>query len=683
MANQLLSALRNEGLATRAKGVSTLAEVKAQLETGTWDMLVCYEGDASLKAGDVLKLRDRMECDTPLIFIGLENSAENPAQILALGACEALVENEDERLLLRMKREISLYREARKQRRQQLAYRELEQRHQLLLNSTMDAFSYIHEGMHVYCNPGYLRLFGHDDGDTLLKTPLLDLVSQRDARKLKDLLSRPVNSETRISLEAKTLDDTPFPADFVFTPVLHNDQATLQLAVKPAAGNSAYSAQADNILHRDLLTRLQNRERFSTTLESAIGTAIRQNIHSSLLLVRIKQFVDIESAIGKSQANMVLIDISRFLQQAIKKTFTAGRLDRFEFGLILHDSKPEEALQLSAHITSQVTNQLTSTPLPALQLSCSVGIAAINGNALDATDLLARARANLLHSSREIAQQYPTSGSGEFRIGESPDPDVSEIALYLQKALDAGLFTLLFQPIVSLNDRGPHGYEVLSRMLDTEGNEIRPEVFLPAANLMGLGEKLDRVIIAQVLTLLKNNKDPDLTLIVNITSNSLVSKTFLPWLSEELQKARVSTDLLVCQFSEINLYHSPEHVITFCQGLDELNIKKSIGHFGSALSPFEHLPGIRPAFLKLDENLFRDILYSPQQKDNVRSLIEQLHEYELKVVAPRVEDMDVVPVLWELGVDFVQGYCLQGPTQEMDYEFFHEQEITLAAFNPS
>jgi EAL domain-containing protein (putative c-di-GMP-specific phosphodiesterase class I) len=51
----------------------------------------------------------------------------------------------------------------------------------------------------------------------------------------------------------------------------------------------------------------------------------------------------------------------------------------------------------------------------------------------------------------------------------------------------------------------------------------------------------------------------------------------------------------------------------------------------------------------------------------------------LLVVAPQVEALATLPVLWDLGIDYVQGYCLQAPSQEMNYNFLVEEEITLSA----
>jgi EAL domain-containing protein (putative c-di-GMP-specific phosphodiesterase class I) len=168
-------------------------------------------------------------------------------------------------------------------------------------------------------------------------------------------------------------------------------------------------------------------------------------------------------------------------------------------------------------------------------------------------------------------------------------------------------------------------------------------------------------------------------LLINITSNTLMSRTFLPWLSDKLRAGRIASDLLVLQISEVDIHGNPGEALAFCRGLQELNAGMAICHFGCALDPFAALERLAPILVKLDETLVRDIIYSPQQRANVSNQIGKLHERGLLVVAPQVEDMDVLPVLWQTGADYVQGYCLQRPSDAMNYEFVHVEEITLPA----
>ena len=55
-----------------------------------------------------------------------------------------------------------------------------EKRCQLLLDSSVDAIAYVHDGMHIYANRAYLELFGYDDVEDLEGMPMIDLIGGAD-----------------------------------------------------------------------------------------------------------------------------------------------------------------------------------------------------------------------------------------------------------------------------------------------------------------------------------------------------------------------------------------------------------------------------------------------------------------------------------------------------------------------
>ena len=53
-----------------------------------------------------------------------------------------------------------------------------------------------------------------------------------------------------------------------------------------------------------------------------------------------------------------------------------------------------------------------------------------------------------------------------------------------------------------------------------------------------------------------------------------------------------------------------------------------------------------------------------------KKLMEPLTESHKTVIAPLVEDTSVMSKLWSAGVHYIQGYYLQAPLEQMDYDFF-------------
>lgn len=660
-ANRLISGLRGSGVAVRSASASNEHELVTLLTQATWDVLVCYPGER-LPLASVLAALLRTEAEVPLLCVGTQAS---------LDVHETINPDEHERLLVAVRREAEVSRLKRRVRQLELQQRELEQRHSVLIDGSSTAISYIQEGVHLACNLSYARCFGYDSKAAIANIPLLDLVMPESRPALKSLLSTPLDEEARATLRIKRQNGSEDMMELCLSPVEYNGKACVQLLVTPARGNAEYAATVTQIGNEDLLTRLDNAEHFRTRIEHAIRAAVQDNKFSSLLLVAIDDFADISAAIGRSSSNIVLTDVARMLRDLIAPRDAAARLDEHSFAILLQDGDPDRALALARDIQGRMNNRISSAMLTSLELGCVIGMALINGMAGDADAVLARARANL--------RNKPLSADGKFqyRIGEELRHDAGAMLDYLKSALLNKRFKLLFQPLVPINGAGLKTYEVLTRMLDRDGNEVSPAAFLPLANLNGIGEEIDRLVIGLALDSMKDAATE--RLLINITSNTLMSRTFLPWLSDKLRASRTASDLLVLQISEVDIHGNPDRALAFCRGLQQLNAGMAICHFGCALDPFAVLDHLAPTLVKLDESLVRDIIYSPQQRENVRNQIGRLHEQGLLVVAPQVEDMDVLPVLWQTGADYVQGYCLQRPSDAMNYEFVQVEEITLPA----
>ena len=50
-------------------------------------------------------------------------------------------------------------------------------------------------------------------------------------------------------------------------------------------------------------------------------------------------------------------------------------------------------------------------------------------------------------------------------------------------------------------------------------------------------------------------------------------------------------------------------------------------------------------------------------RDLTRSLVEQARERQITTIAERVEDANTMAVLWQLGIEFIQGYFVNSPEE--------------------
>tara|TARA_R100001143_G_scaffold63431_1_gene70427 strand:- start:2270 stop:4336 length:2067 start_codon:yes stop_codon:yes gene_type:complete len=663
LVNKLLSSLRKDGLQLKASGVDNNKLLQEQLKSGSWDLLIYCE-NTKLSLGSVFDVIQHSGMELPLIVL-TQGQNLKALDIYKSRIRDCIPLNDEQRILFTIKREVQIQRLEKKYRLLALDYRELLQRHQSLMDNANQALAYILDGMHLYCNQSYAELFSADSPASLQHTPLLDLFRDGEREALKNLLATPVDEEQKLELDFANIS-----LELIFTPVSVDNQDCLQLIARPASANENYAQKLQSSRKHDLLTLLYNRSYFTEKIEQAISKAIKKNKNAVLILVRINEFLDIKSTIGLSNANQVLNDIANFLRASVKKKFAAARLSDYEFGLLMNDFTLTEAAEMASFIKSKINNHITSTALPSLQLSCSIGISMINSHALDAEDILARARLNL---DRELKGAANKTGSIQ------PDTDITQLMAMLETALQKKSFTLLFQPMVSLQDEEWKIYEVLSRMLDDKNNIVLPGQFFPLANQNGMGEILDQAIITLAGKAIKKTGNIPVRLNLNLTSNTLVSKTFLPWVRDFLSEQKISSERLIFQLSEMHICNNLEYCVEFCEGLEQLGIDYIVCHYGCVIDPIKYLNAIHPKCVKLDTTLVKDLNFSQYHQDELRNVINELHDQEFKVIVPQVEDTTVLPLLWKLGVDYVQGYSLERPSQNMDYEFIQDHVITLQA----
>lgn len=639
--NKLLSSLRNKGVELKAQNIRSKQELHEQFKILNWDLVLCCE-DSPLPPNSINDAISEQGLELPIIFITHGKSSINTAELVNSGIQDYLPIDHESRIITAIKREVGFKRLKLNHRLLQLDFKELETRHQALMDASSSALAYIQEGMHLYCNKSYAKIFSVKDTQTIQQSPLLDLFTGESRERLKSTLSIKNYTELNLTVKLKSksgaADKAESELELYFTPVGYKGQDCLQLIVKPASGNPAYSKAIKNADTQDLLTQLYNKSFFHEKIELAIAKAIKQLQYSSLLIVQVNEFLDIKSTIGLSKANQVLIDIAAFLNKSIQKKFAAARLDDYQFGLLLDDCKLAESIELANFIKSKINNHITTTALPSLQLSCSIGVAVINENALDAEDLIAKAKVNL-------HKKMPHSS--DTQLYDSQKPDIGELAAYIDLALKEQRFKLLFQPIVGLSNESFEDYEVLSRMLDSESNDMPPSDFLPLANLSGLGEELDKVIVSLALTSLRKTDNANIRLILSLTSNTLLSKTFLPWLSECLQSRCVTSDRLIFQLSETQICNNLEYCTKFSNGLDELGIQSIVCHYGCVINPENYLDAIKPVYVKLDKSLVRDIGYSQYQQNELKNLFVDLHNKNFKIAVPQVEDFSILPYFME------------------------------------
>ena len=165
----------------------------------------------------------------------------------------------------------------------------------------------------------------------------------------------------------------------------------------------------DRILYlaeHDSLTGLINRRRFQQELERGIAYTQRYQQQSALLFIDLDQFKYINDSYGHLYGDEYLVDVSRRLLKALRRTDILGRLGGDEFGVIIPNVTLEEAKTVANALLSTLSQESIRYNDNFIHISASIGIVFFPGQGVVSSDLLAKADAAMYTAKNAGRNQY-------------------------------------------------------------------------------------------------------------------------------------------------------------------------------------------------------------------------------------------------------------------------------------
>ncbi|MEO7063101.1 MAG: PAS domain S-box protein, partial [Dokdonella sp.] len=234
-AEQLISILRNGGIAVRPTRASSDAELDAALEQQTPDLILADLASKELKIPHICDAAARGGRDITLIACGRNLSEDTIVAAYRDGARALLLRDHPDHVQGVVRREFEALTMRRGVRRLEASLRESERRCEALLDSSRDPIAFVHEGMHVRANKAYLDMFGFDDFEDVEGMSILDMIAPADADDFKTLLKRLSKGEKppqRLNLKAKRSDGVTFPATMEFAEASYEGEACQQITFR-------------------------------------------------------------------------------------------------------------------------------------------------------------------------------------------------------------------------------------------------------------------------------------------------------------------------------------------------------------------------------------------------------------------------------------------------------------------
>jgi diguanylate cyclase (GGDEF)-like protein/PAS domain S-box-containing protein len=658
-AEQIISLLRNNGIAVRPARATSAEQVTAALDELGPDIVLFDPAVGTLELREVSRMLDAHGRDLSLVALVGQVDNAGVTELFVNGARSVALRSQPRQLMAVIQREFDSLNTRRQLRRLETALRESERRCDALLDSSTDAIAYVHEGMHVRANQAYLDTFGYTEFDDLLGLPVLDMIGPTDADEFKNTLkglSRGEKPSAPVELQARRADATSFKASVEFAHATFEGEPCLQVVFRRQQVDASVIEQ----LQRDPVTGLFNRARMLECIDHAVAAATEGTKGQSLLLIEPDNWQAIVGGVGLAKADELLAAFANRVEGQLGAHDTAGLLAEHTVGVLLHTRNDEAIKQWITGLQQAIAGGIFDLGSHSITVTTSIG-----------GSLLGERNANtelLLNQSSQALRNAQSQGGNR---SELHDPAAREKAEeererywlgVLKQALTQDDFVLYHQQTISLQDAEGEFSEILLRLNGPQG-EVLPGFFMPIAEKHNLTPAIDRWVLNQAIEHLRarDRSGSPSTFFVKLTSSSLEDTKLLPWLGERLKQAGLKNGKLVLETTESKVVTALRPAQEFIKTWKQLGGQFALEQFGSGLNSFQLLNHIDADYLKIDRSYMADLPQQVESQKKVAEICRQARELNKQTIAEWVEDAASTSLLFACGVDFVQGNFLQEP----------------------
>ncbi len=438
------------------------------------------------------------------------------------------------------------------------------------------------------------------------------------------------------------------------------------LILHDVSNERQYAAKLSYQATHDSLTGLINRSEFENRMTIALQSAAQLGRHHAVLYLDLDQFKIVNDTCGHTAGDQLIRQVSGLLQRRLREGDTLSRLGGDEFGVLLENCTPDNALRIAEELRQTTRDLHFAWEGRSFAVSVSIGLVSVDDGLYTLSDVLSAADAACYMAKdkgRNRVQLYRREDSEiSLRHGEM------EWVVRIQKALDEDRFVLYAQDIVRVDRKSQTGShcELLVRMLDEDGKLVPPMAFIPAAERYGLMPSVDRWVLRTAFATMARlfaqpNGDALELCSINLSGATLGDDAFLEYVREQFDRFSLPRDRVCFEITETAAIANLDRAARFIEELREFGCRFSLDDFGSGMSSFGYLKHLPVDYIKIDGGFVKDMAEDPIDHAMVEAINNVGHVMGKQTIAEFVDSAKVMKALRAIGVDFAQGFWVSKP----------------------
>ncbi len=421
----------------------------------------------------------------------------------------------------------------------------------------------------------------------------------------------------------------------------------------------------ERMLHdsvHDNLTGLPNRKLFIDRLGAVANFAkAMPTLRPTLMVIDLDRFKQVNDSVGIAVGDSILLTLARRLTRILKPQDTLARLAGDQFGLILMSEQDPARITAFAETIRKTIRAPIAFNDREIFLTASIGLALSDPQTQLSDEIIKDAELAMYHSKR-IGGDRIDVYKPAMRARKT---DRLTLESELRRAIEREEITILYQPIVRLEDRSIAGFEALARWDHPKLGRMSPVEFITIAEEIGLIVDLGTFVLDRTARQLAiwqramRSREP-IFASVNVSSRQLLRHDLIHDIRTVLSRSSVARGTLKLELTELLVMENPEHAAQMLTRIRELGTGLSLDDFGTGHSSLAYLQRFPFDTIKIDQSFVRTTSRGTRPVI-LKSIIALAHDLGMDVVAEGAEtDSDAVE-LYQLGCEYAQGFAFGEP----------------------
>jgi diguanylate cyclase (GGDEF)-like protein len=675
--------LRDAGHAAHCLWIVNPKSLNDALASENIELIIINCGRYTDGIREVIKQKECFKPEIPVIAMQETAAEEDIEAAMRAGACDLVSSGHKSRLQSVVGRELRSMRIERALNSTLHVATEYKRQLKNQIKASSSSIAIVQDGIVVDANNSWLKRFKVKERDELVGMPIMDSFDADSRAAMKGALVATQQGKWLAGeklIVKSYLDSGDAETHLELEQVVLDDELCVQLRVAPQAVLPVEPTKlVHDALQRDPTTLFYHRAQFLDRLAKRLKKKPPSGTHC-LVYMKPDNFSEICKKVGAIDSEDVFSQFADIVRKRMHPRDVAGRFEGTAIMALLERGHPRDAQMWGKQLVEEVGKSTFDVKEKSTHITCTVGACADTAAYADIDEFVTATIA-----AYQIGRE--AGGNGAF-LDETTGEDTrqqeyDEIWVkHLKSALMDDRFRLAQLPIAGLRRESTQMFDLLVRMLDEQGQSVLPSEFLPAAERNNLMKNIDRWMLQAAMKFCED-QDAD-RVFVRLSRQSITDRATAVWLAKTLDDKGFDCSRLVLQIPEVDAAKHIKQTRDLVRHAHKMGIGFALEHFGTEQDRFQILDLLKPDYIKVDGEIMHTLISDREAQDTVGRIVGAAKERGIKTIAERVENANAMAVLFQLGLDYMQGHYVQEPAvvlEEVDTVTDNSLAMLAAANN--